>query len=117
MIALLSCSTSWCQNDTISSMGGLEQTDSLILVPISAIKIANSKMIELEYEKEINDNLRKIILNDSSIIATLNNSVKELEKDIIATTNKANRYKKQRNILITGGSGICVVLAVLLSLF
>lgn len=97
MIVVLNCFTSWCQNnDSISSTGGLEPTDSLVLIPISSIKIANSKMIELKYEKEINKELRHIIVNDSVIISSLN-------QDIINSNVKIQKYKKQRNIIASGG--------------
>ena len=45
ILLLLTYSTSWSQNN-------IEQ-DS-VLVPLSAIKVANAKMIELEYEKQLN---------------------------------------------------------------
>ena len=103
MIVLLSYSTSWCQNnDVIPSTGGLQQRDSLVLVPISTIKVANSKMIELKYEKEINTGLREIITNDSVIINTLEQNVKAVE-------TKATKYKKERNVAI-GGVGVSLLL-------
>lgn len=104
MIVVLSYSTSWCQNNVIPSTG--ELSDSLVLVPIEAIKIANSKMIELKYQKEINDSLRSIISNDSAIIS----EYKEL-------TNKKDRtikkVKKQRNSIVFG-SAILILLALFL---
>lgn len=104
MIVVLSYSTSWCQNNVIPSTG--ELSDSLVLIPIEAIKIANSKMIELKYQKEINDSLRSIISNDSAIIS----EYKEL-------TNKKDRtikkVKKQRNSIVFG-SAILILLALFL---
>lgn len=106
MIALLSCSTSWCQSkDTHFSTGEVEQTDSLILIPIDAIKIANSKMIELQYEKEINSNLRTIINNDSIVINNLNKNI-ELEQ------RKSKRYKRQRNFVSSVGIGTIILFIV-----
>lgn len=108
MIVLLSCSTSWCQNKhTIPFTGVLEQGDTLIEVPISTIKIANSKMVELKYQKEINANLRQVVANDSIIIAGLKNNV-------LYEQNKAKEYKKQRNI--AGGAGIGALLVAILAL-
>ena len=59
ILLVLSYSTSWCQS----------KQDS-VLVSIESIKIANAKMIELKYEKEINAELSKIIHNDSIVIVT-----------------------------------------------
>ena len=88
-------------------MGVVEQGDTLIEVPISTIKIANSKMVELKYQKEINANLKQVIANDSIIIAGLKNNV-------LYEKNKAKGYKKQRNI--AGGAGIGALLIVILAL-
>lgn len=108
MIVLLSYSTSWCQNKhTIPFTGVLEQGDTLIEVPISTIKIANSKMIELKYQKEINANLKQVVANDSIIISGLKNNV-------LYEQNKAKEYKKQRNI--AGGAGIGALLIAILAL-
>ena len=104
MIVVLSYSTSWCQNNVIPSTG--ELSDSLVLVPIEAIKIANSKMIELKYQKEINDSLRSIISNDSAIIS----EYKELTNKKDRTINKV---KKQRNSIVFG-SAILILLALFL---
>ena len=104
MIVVLSYSTSWCQNNVIPSTG--ELSDSLVLVPIEAIKIANSKMIELKYQKEINDSLRSIISNDSAIIS----KYKELTNKKDRTINK---IKKQRNSIVFG-SAILILLALFL---
>lgn len=108
MIVLLSYSTSWCQNKvTIPFTGVVEQGDTLVEVPISTIKIANSKMVEFKYQKEINANLRQLLANDSIIISGLKNNV-------LYEQNKAKEYKKQRNI--AGGAGIGVLLIAILAL-
>lgn len=106
MIALSSYSTSWCQND-ISSKGVVEQNDSLVLVPVSALRIANMKMTELKYEKEINANLRQIVSNDSIIIKDLKDINTNIQKD-------AHKYKKQRNLVSYFGAGLASVLTLLL---
>lgn len=107
MIALLSYSSSWCQNNHIPSTGDLEQTDSLVLIPISALKIANAKMVELKYEKEINVELKEIIHNDSIIISSLKSLVVSKENDI-------KTYKKQRNIATGTGLGLTILLIIAL---
>lgn len=105
-IVVLNCSTSWCQNkvnksgvepDILPSTGVEEQTDTLVSVPISFIKIANGKMTELKYEKEINANLRQIVHNDSLIIYGLNY---ELNNCAEISEYKIKKIRKQRNILI-----------------
>lgn len=108
MIVLLSYSTSWCQNKvTIPFTGVVEQGDTLIEVPISTIKIANSKMVELKYQKQINAGLKEIVLNDSIII-------KGLQNNIAVEQNKSKKYKKQRNIV--GGTGIGLLILLIISL-
>jgi hypothetical protein len=70
MIVLLSiCSTSWSQNDNTR-----HNSDSA-LIAIDAIRVANAKMIELKYEKEINSNLLEVIKTDSILIANLQNNL------------------------------------------
>lgn len=106
MIVLSSYSTSWCQNKhTIPFTGVLEQGDTLVEVPISTIKIANSKMTELKYQKEINAKLKQVVANDSVII-------KGLQNNVLYEQTRVNKYKKQRNI--AGGAGIgAIILAIL----
>lgn len=99
MILLSTYSISWCQNN-----------DSLVLIPISAIKVANCKMIELKYEKEINNNLVKAIEQDSIIIECLENEIKFIEEEYSIELDKV---KKQRNKAITIGSSTSVVLFIL----
>lgn len=110
MILLVSnYSMSWSQNN-ISSTGGLLKTDS-VFVSLQAIKIANAKMIELKYEKEINKHYLDVICADSIIIDCLRNN---------AEYNKMNYEKeikyisKQRNRAIIIGSGSSLLLLILL---
>ena len=53
-------------------------------------------MVELKYEKEINDSLRSIIKNDDIIMREYSRNVDALKKQVIQT-------KKQRNLAIRGG--------------
>ena len=110
MILLVSnYSMSWSQND-IPSTGGLSKADS-VFVSLQAIKIANAKMIELKYEKEINKHYLDVICADSIIIDCLRNN---------AEYNKMNYEKeikyitKQRNRAIAIGSGSSLLLFILL---
>ena len=109
MIVLLNCSTSWCQNDntTISSTGGLTAKSDSILIAYDYLRKANAKMVELKYEKEINDSLLSIIANDEIIIGEYNRKVDALNKQI----KQENRKYK---VTILGGLLISLSLGTLL---
>ena len=98
MIVLLSCSTSWCQNDnaTIPSTGELSATPDSILISFDDLRKANAKMVELKYEKEINDSLRSIIKNDDIIM-------REYSRNVDAFKKQVKQVKRQRNLAIGGG--------------
>ena len=64
-------------------------------------------MVELKYEKEINDSLRSIIKNDDKIIGIYSSQTNELKKQIV-------QVKRERNI--AGGIGICSVLLLVISM-
>ena len=108
MIVLLSCSISWCQNDnaTISSTGELTASPDSILIAFDDLRKANAKMVELKYEKEINDSLRSIIKNDDAIMREYRSNVDALKKQITQT-------KKQRNLAVGGGLLATISLALL----
>ena len=53
-------------------------------------------MVELKYEKEINDSLRSIIKNDDLTIREYSRNVDALKKQI-------KQAKRQRNLTIGGG--------------
>ena len=97
-IVLLSCSTSWCQNDnaTIPSTGELTATPDSVLISFDDLRKANAKMVELKYEKEINDSLRSIIKNDDIIMREYSRNVDALKKQVKQAT-------RQRNLAIGGG--------------
>ena len=107
-IVLLSCSTSWCQNDnaTISSTGELTTSPDSILIAFNDLRKANAKMVELKYQKEINDSLRSIIKNDDIIMREYSSNVDALKKQI-------TQAKKQRNLAIRGGLFATISLALL----
>ena len=97
MIALLSYSTSWCQsNVSVSSTGEQCGKSDSVLISYDDIRVVNAKLIQLKYEKEINDSLRVIIKNDDKIIKEYNNNIKSLNANI-------NKTIKQRNIIGLGG--------------
>ena len=108
MIVLLSYSISWCQNDnaTISSTGELTASPDSILIAFDDLRKANAKMVELKYEKEINDSLRSIIKNDDAIMREYRSNVDALKKQI-------TQAKKQRNLAVGGGLLATISLALL----
>lgn len=114
MIAILcTCSCSWCQskvNDSIPLTGVVTQTDS-VLISINDIKVANAKMIELKYEKEINENLIATIQTDSVLINALSTNLSACE---ITMETRINEIKKERNIAIGAGAGTSLLFLVLL---
>lgn len=118
LILLSTYSIIWCQNDTILSTGVVEQ-DS-VLVPIQALRVANAKMIELKYEKAINENYRQTIELDSAIINALENNLYncalELEEQINSCDEEITKIKRQRNTAIGIGSGTSTALLIILLL-
>ena len=98
MIVLLNYSTRWCQNNTatISSTGELTASSDSILLSFDDLRKANAKMVELKYEKEINDSLRSIIKNDNIIM-------REYSLNIDALNKQIKQVKRQRNLTIGGG--------------
>ena len=106
-IVLLSYSTSWCQNDnhTISSTGELTATPDSVLISFDDLRKANAKMVELKYEKEINDSLRSIIANDEIIVREYKRNVDALQKQI----KQENRKYK---LAVWGGVLVSFSLAV-----
>ena len=88
------------------------QSDSLVLIPISELKLANIKMTELKYEKIINDSLRAIINNDCNIIGTYKNVIVANNKTINELKCSVNKQNRQRNIAI--GTTIALLIGFLL---
>ena len=106
-IVLLNCSTSWCQNDntTIPSTGELTATPDSVLISFDDLRKANAKMVELKYEKEINDSLRSIIENDDVIMREYKRNVDALKKQIV-------RERRKSKIACWGAGIITLSLAV-----
>lgn len=116
MIALLSCSTNLLISSVAanSSTGGLKQeslTHDSILISYDDLRKANSKLIELEYEKSINEHLRNIISNDSIAINNLRSSVNNIREDY---NRRVERVKKERNV--AGGIGIGALILLIISI-
>lgn len=109
MILLSSYSTSWSENNALhSSTGELPAIpEDSVLIDIETLRLANAKLIELKYEKEINDSLRSIIIKDDELIRAYNNKVNEVQKQVV-------QAKRERNLAV--GTGICATLLLVISL-
>lgn len=109
---------SWLRSETyqhIPSTGEVQNSfeDDSVMIAVSALKQANAKMIELKYEKEVNDNLRKMHINDSLIIDNLN---KQIIIDSNIYTKELKKQKIKTNIFGATALG-SVLLLVITSLF
>lgn len=90
MIALLSCSINLFANDAaIPSTGERHNSNDSVLISYDDLRIANSKLIQLQYEKEINNELRNVVHNDSIIISEYKKENAKLKDD----NNKAIKEK------------------------
>ena len=103
MIVLLSYSINSSSKSLTSSTGRIEQ-DS-VTIAISDIRKANAKLIELSYEKDINKNLRQIIINDSVL-------AEQARQRYILLDRSCKQIKKQRNIAYCS-SGVAILLLIL----
>lgn len=112
MIVLLNYSINSYGNDSISFTGELDSDSTLIAY--SDLKIVNSKLIELEFQKEINLKLQGIIKLDSIIIDTLLFNNNNLVTENYKLNKKAKQYKKQRNIAI--GVGLVGIITTIVAL-
>lgn len=106
MIALLNCSINLLAiNCHHSSTGEVDST----FISYNDLRIINSKLIELKYEKDINQRLKDIIRNDSVLINNYKNTISKLN-----STNKC--ISKQRDIFkqISIGSGIIIIILLII---
>lgn len=115
IVLLLIFSTNLLASDNdsvLSSFTGVLVLDNYALVSCDALRIANAKMVELEYEKEINKNLKEIIYNDSITISTLKNNI-EVVEDKCEKEIKSSKKKLHIAEGCSGGLLILLVLALL----
>ena len=103
MIVLLSYSINLlAQNNKHSSTGELDS----VRVSYNNLRIVNSKLIELDYTKQINNKLYNIIHNDSIII----NNYKSVNDNFNKTISK---YKRQRNVAFV--TSLCAIVCMIFS--
>ena len=110
MIALLGYSINLSANNTdIDSLhlstGDVVQPNDSVLISYDDLRLANSKLIELEYEKQINNNLRSVIYNDSIVIRDYQILNERINKD-------CKKAIRQRNIAI-GGAAVIFITTIL----
>lgn len=113
MIVLLGCSIDLLANNTDvdslhPSTGEVVQPKDSVLISYDDLRLVNSKLIELKYEKQINNNLRNIVYNDSIIIK----DYKVLNERISKNCKKVIR---QRNIAF--GGTVVLFITTILTLF
>ena len=111
MIVLLGYSTNlYASNPTDSlnlSTGEIVTPEDSGLISYNDLRIVNSKLIQLDYEQQINANLRTIIKNDSIVIKDY-----KLLNDRISKNCK--KVVRQRNIAI--GTGVLFFISSILLL-
>ena len=111
MIALLGYSTNLYASNQIDSLnlstGEVFIPEDSVLISYDDLRIVNSKLIQLDYEKQINANLRTIIKNDSIVIKDY-----KLLNDRISKNCK--KVVRQRNIAI--GTGVLFFISSILLL-
>ena len=103
MIVLLSYSiSSLAQNDKHSSTGELDS----VRVSYNDLRIVNSKLVELDYTKQINNKLYQIVHNDSIVIDNYKSVNNNLNKVV-------TKYKHQRNITFI--TTLCAIVGMIVS--
>lgn len=102
MIALLGYSINLLANNTnIDSLhlstGEVVKLKDSVIISYDDLRLANSKLIKLDYEKQINNNLRCIITNDSIIIRNYQVLNDRINKN-------CKKITRQRNIAFGGAA-------------
>ena len=113
MIVLLGCSINLLANNTnVDSLhlstGDVVQPNDSVLISYDDLRLVNSKLIELKYEKQINTNLRNVISNDSIVIQNYQVINEKINKD-------CKKAIRQRNIMF--GSATVLFITTLITIF
>lgn len=106
MTVLLSCSMNLSSNGQVANSSTGVLGDS-VKVSINDLRKANIKLIQLDYEKAINNNLRQIIVNDSVL-------AEQARQRYILLDRTCKKIKKQRNIGV--GAAIGSILLFIISI-
>ena len=112
---------SWCQSDTtdITSTGDVIKSDTIVNVPIIAIRKANILIIERNYLLDITEEQDSIICLHKLYIEE-QDSIIELFKDRVEQNNKINEninkaYEKERRKTIIFGTTTGVLSAIVVT--
>ena len=97
MTVLLSCSMNLSSSGQVANSSTGVLGDS-VKVSINDLRKANIKLIQLDYEKAINNNLRQIIVNDSVL-------AEQARQRYILLDRSCKKIKKQRNIGVSAAIG------------
>ena len=106
MTVLLSCSMNLSSSGQVANSSTGVLGDS-VKVSINDLRKANIKLIQLDYEKAINNNLRQIIVNDSVL-------AEQARQRYILLDRTCKNIKKQRNIGV--GAAISSILLFIISI-
>ena len=106
MTVLLSCSMNLSSSGKVANSSTGVLGDS-VKVSINDLRKANIKLIQLDYEKAINNNLRQIIVNDSIL-------AEQARQRYILLDRTCKKIKKQRNIGV--GAAIGSILLFIISI-
>ena len=106
MTVLLSCSMNLSSSGQVANSSTGVLGDS-VKVSINDLRKANIKLIQLDYEKAINNNLRQIIVNDSVF-------AEQARQRYILLDRTCKKIKKQRNIGV--GAAIGSILLFIISI-
>ena len=106
MTVLLSCSMNLSSSGQVANSSTGVLGDS-VKVSINDLRKANIKLIQLDYEKAINNNLRQIIVNDSVL-------AEQARQRYILLDRTCKKIKKQRNIGV--GAAIGSILLFIISI-
>ena len=106
MTVLLSCSMNLSSSGQVANSSTGVLGDS-VKISINDLRKANIKLIQLDYEKAINNNLRQIIVNDSVL-------AEQARQRYILLDRSCKKIKKQRNIGV--GAAIGSILLFIISI-
>lgn len=101
---------SYIHSEGVDSLlyGGADST----LVSYDDLRLTNAKLIELQYEKQINEELKEVLFMDNTIIDSLRTDNDKLNSSLINSNTKCNKIKRQRNAFIIA-TVITTILAII----
>lgn len=92
-------------NPSNPSTGELGDLNDSVQISYDDLRIVNSKLIQLEYEKKINRRLKDVISNDSIMVVNMEANNKRI-------TEECKKVTRQRNVCL----GVTIV-AIIVSIF